>query len=205
MYSCLEKLAVMVIVRSALAPAALTLVLAACSRGPATTTAQSPAASPQPTAQRTASVAKRSQPAPAASPTQTASPSPAPSAAPNQSPAVKAQLAAKPAASPQPTSAVPRLPPEAAPQIVSVALSQTMVHPGDRVSGSVVTSSNVASVVARIGNYSLPLSKTGVGRFSITYTVVPLPWFVHGPFTLQVTARNSNGDAASRTIPITVR
>jgi hypothetical protein len=100
---------------------------------------------------------------------------------------------------------VPRLAPDAAPQILAIALSETTFHPGDRVSGSVVTTSNVASVEARIGGYSMSLPKRGVGRFALTYTVAPLPWFVRGNFTMQVIARNPRGDMVTRAIPLTVR
>jgi hypothetical protein len=97
------------------------------------------------------------------------------------------------------------MPPNAAPQILDVAVSETTVHPGDRVYGRVVTSSNVASVEARIGGYAMSLVKTGVGRFELTYTVGPLPWFVRGNFTMQVIARNTRGDAVTRVVPLTVR
>jgi hypothetical protein len=95
--------------------------------------------------------------------------------------------------------------PNAAPQILDVAVSETTVAPVDRVVGRVITSSNVASVEARIGGYAMNLVKVGVGRFELAYTVGPLPWFVHGNFTMQVTARNTRGEAATRAIPLTVR
>lgn len=100
---------------------------------------------------------------------------------------------------------VPRLPPDAAPQILAVAVSETTVQPGDTVSGRVVTTSNVASVQARIGGYAMTLEKTGVGRFALTYKVAPLPWFIRGTFTMRVIAKNTRGDAVERTIPLTVR
>lgn len=100
---------------------------------------------------------------------------------------------------------MPRIAPDAAPRILAVAVSETTVHPGDRVSGSVVTSSNVASVEARIGGYAMSLAKTGVGRFTLSYTVAPLPWFVRGNFTMRVIAKNTRGDTVERTIPLTVR
>lgn len=84
-------------------------------------------------------------------------------------------------------------------------VSETTVQPGDSVSGRVLTSSNVASVEARIGGYAVTLQKTGVGRFALTYKVGQLPWFVHGNFTMQVIARNTRGDAVTREIPLTVR
>lgn len=106
---------------------------------------------------------------------------------------------------PPPPKRVPHLAPDAAPQILDVSVSETDVHPGDRVFGRVVTTSNVASVEARIGGYAMSLVKVGVGRFELTYTVGPLPWFVRGNFTMQVIARNTRGDTATRAIPLTVR
>jgi hypothetical protein len=68
-----------------------------------------------------------------------------------------------------------------------------------------VTTSNVASVEARIGNYAMSLNKIGVGRFALTYTVAPLPWFVRGTFAMRVIAKNTRGDTVERTIPLSVR
>ena len=84
-------------------------------------------------------------------------------------------------------------------------MSRTTVATGDTVSASVVTTSNVASVQARIGGYAVNLSKVGVGRFAITYTVGPLPWFIHGNYTIEVIARNTRGDTVSRAVALTVR
>ncbi|HEX3368954.1 MAG TPA: hypothetical protein VHS56_05190 [Candidatus Cybelea sp.] len=100
---------------------------------------------------------------------------------------------------------VPLLPPDAAPKIISVDVSETTVRAGDRVWGKVVTTSNVASVEARIGNYAMSLNKVGVGRFALTYTVAPLPWFVRGTFAMRVIAKNTRGDTVERTIPLSVR
>lgn len=106
---------------------------------------------------------------------------------------------------PPPPKRIDRLPPDAAPQIIDVDVNETTVSPGDRVFGRVVTSSNVASVEARIGGYSVSLEKVGVGRFELAYKIGPLPWFVHGGFTMQVIARNTRGASVSRAIPLTVR
>src|SRR5579875_2194713 len=100
---------------------------------------------------------------------------------------------------------VPMLRPNAPPQILRIAISETTVHPGDRVFGRVLTTSNVASVQARIGGYAMSLAKVGVGRFELTYTVAPLPWFVRGNFTMQVIARNTRGDTTTRDVPLVVR
>jgi hypothetical protein len=124
-------------------------------------------------------------------------PSPSPSASSPSSPSI--------APLPPPPKKVTRLPPDAAPRILNVAVSETTVQPGDHVRGRVVTTSNVASVEARIGGYAVSLIKTGVGRFELTYTVGPLPWFIRGNFTMQVIAHNTRGDTTTREIPLTVR
>jgi hypothetical protein len=111
----------------------------------------------------------------------------------------------QPATAPRLSKPVPALQPDAAPQILAISVSETTVKPGDRVSGSVITSSNVASVQARIGGYAVSLLKVGVGRFALTYTVGPLPWFVHGTFTMYVIANNARGAAVERAIPLHVR
>jgi len=113
--------------------------------------------------------------------------------------------AVQPATAPRLSKPVPALQPDAAPQILAISVSETTVKPGDRVSGSVITSSNVASVQARIGGYAVSLLKVGVGRFALTYTVGPLPWFVHGTFTMYVIANNARGAAVERAIPLHVR
>lgn len=69
----------------------------------------------------------------------------------------------------------------------------------------VVTSSNVASVEVRVASYGMSLAKVGVGRFALAYTLGTLPFFVHGTYLMQVIARNSRGDMAQQTLPITVR
>lgn len=130
-------------------------------------------------------------------------PTPASSAA--SGPPSAAQAATPKPTPPKLASQVLRLSSDAPPQILGVAMSETTVRPGDTVSGNVLTTSNVASVQARIGGYALNLSKLGVGRFAITYTLAPMPFFIRGNFTLLVIARNTRGDTVTRAIPITVR
>ena len=100
---------------------------------------------------------------------------------------------------------IPRLPPNAAPRIVSIAVDKTTVGSGDRVSGTVLTSSNVASVEVRVAGYGMALEKVGVGRFTLDYTLGSLPFFVRGTYEMRIIARNAHGDAAQQTLPITVR
>lgn len=133
-----------------------------------------------------------------------ATPAPAAPSPPGSTASSPSRPAAPTPRPPAPVKVVLR-PPDAAPQILDVAVSETVVHPGDRVSGRVVTTSNVASVQARIGGYAMTLNKVGIGCFALSYTVAPLPWFVHGNFTMRVIARNTRGDTAERAIPLTVR
>ncbi|MBV8723795.1 MAG: hypothetical protein JO351_00600 [Candidatus Eremiobacteraeota bacterium] len=141
-------------------------------------------------------------------PTPTASPSPSPSPVPTiavVTPAPRPAITGSAApVAPRLHNKVPRLIPDAAPQILAVSMTETTVHPGDDVSGNVVTSSNVASVQARIGGYAVTLTKVGVGRFALTYHV-SVPWFVRGNFAMRVVARNTRGDTVERSVPIQLR
>lgn len=119
------------------------------------------------------------------------------------------QASAVPMATLRPGSALPHRVaisnPNARPEILAMSLSSPVAYGGEVVSGTVETSSNVASVVATIAGYSSSLSKVGPGRFALSYRVPKLPFFLHHTYTIEVTARNARGDAVSSSIPITVR
>lgn len=137
--------------------------------------------------------------------------------APSAAPASAATHAVRPSSSPAPApskspvaapSTVPPVviaSPDARPQIIAVSISSPVVTGGQVVTGTVETSSNVASVEARIAGYSSTLTKTGVGRFALSYRVPNLPFFLHRTYSIQVIARNARGDTASSSLPITVR
>jgi hypothetical protein len=92
------------------------------------------------------------------------------------------------------------------PQILDVQISTDDVHPGDTVVGHVRTSSNVASVEARVEGYSSALPKIGVGEFEIAYKVPPaIPWYLQRTYMLHVIARNVDGVQATRVLPLTLR
>ena len=95
--------------------------------------------------------------------------------------------------------------PNAAPLIVAVHINNQTVHGGDTISGMVVTSSNVASVEARIAAFSISVPKVGTGRFALSYVVPSVPFFLHGTYPMTLVARNTAGDAVERVIPITVQ
>jgi len=131
----------------------------------------------------------------APSPSPAASASPQPSASPSQAPA------ATPSLSPAPLV----LPPDAAPQIVDVHLNQNVIHSGDMISGTVTTSTNVASVELRIASYSVNVPRTDSGQFALSYQAPHIPWFARGNYTARVIARNTAGVTTERDIPIALQ
>ncbi|HEY4442066.1 MAG TPA: hypothetical protein VGN14_16530 [Candidatus Elarobacter sp.] len=97
-------------------------------------------------------------------------------------------------------------PPHGYPTIESVSISSTSIRAGSRVTGSVVTSTNVGYVEARIQNYNVAMHEDAPGHFSGAYTIpwwLP-PWLRHG-YTLQIIARSVDGVEAVRGIGISVR
>lgn len=137
---------------------------------------------------------------------------PTPSAVPHSTEAPRTVRTSEvPGASPVPrvvapstATPVPVLAPDAKPAIVDISISATDLHSGDIVSGTVITSSNVASVEARIKTYSANLNRLGVGRFGLTMRVPSIPFFLHGTYQLQLIARNTAGVAAEEYFPISV-
>lgn len=138
-------------------------------------------------------------PTPAVTPTlvsaQGAAPSPAASTPPPTLP---------PTSSPTPAP-VATLPPNAPPRIVAVHLSAQTIHGGDTISGMVETTSNVASLEARIATFSISVPKVGVGRFALNYQVPNVPFFLHGTYPMTLLAHNTAGQTVERVIPITVQ
>ncbi|MHB8147843.1 MAG: hypothetical protein ACYDGM_11380 [Vulcanimicrobiaceae bacterium] len=166
-------------------------------------TQESPA-TPAPSAAPSIAPATGSVAVPAVAPK--ASSAAAPSAAPTLAPTAEPSATRVHAPTPTPTrKLVPIRAADAPPQIVSISISQSTMHPGQTISGTVVTSSNVASVELRVASYSIDMQKTGVGRFAMAYTVPNIPVAFRGSYTMQIIARNSAGDQASRGIPITIR
>ncbi len=91
------------------------------------------------------------------------------------------------------------------PRIIAIALSSPEAVGGQVITGTVKTSSNVASVEVRLAGYSASLSRVGVGEFGLAYKVPKLPSFLRRTYTVEVIARNSRGDPTSSSFPLTVR
>lgn len=96
-------------------------------------------------------------------------------------------------------------PPHGLPKITAYSLSATDLHAGQRVTGSVDTSTNVGYVEARIEYRSIAMTNNGHGHFSLVYTIpwwLP-PWLRHA-YTLELIARSVDGVETKRELPISV-
>ncbi|MGZ3503264.1 MAG: hypothetical protein ACXVAM_04315 [Vulcanimicrobiaceae bacterium] len=94
---------------------------------------------------------------------------------------------------------------DAAPQIQAIALSSLDVRRGQRWSGRIVTSTNVASVEIRTNLFSLDVPRTDFGRFAFTLNVFDLPPIFIRPYWLRVIARNAAGEAVEEDMPFRLR
>jgi hypothetical protein len=95
--------------------------------------------------------------------------------------------------------------PHALPRILAIDLSSLEVSSGETISGTVETTSNVASLEARIGGWSMSVPRTRIGHFEASGQLPDIPFFLKGTYTLQLIARNADGEQAERDVPITVR
>jgi hypothetical protein len=183
---------------SALLASAALAALVACAPGDASSGAQVASPSPTPTTA-----------APAAQATAVVTPAPLPTAvvtpAPVGSPAPGITPLPTPVPSPAETPASTMLPADAPPQILSYTISATTVHPGETISGTVLTTSNVASVEATIASYVIPMSKTDVGHFTLSYVVPNIPKPFRGTYALRIVAHNTKGDTVSRSMSLTIK
>jgi hypothetical protein len=97
---------------------------------------------------------------------------------------------------------VPARAPHATPAIFKINLPSHQIHSGDVVHASVITSSNVASVEARIKGYGMNLQHVGIGKFAIVYQVPWLPFFLKGNWPVNLIARNMDGVQTEKTLYI---
>ena len=97
------------------------------------------------------------------------------------------------------------LPSDAPPQILAVQLSDAVFHSGETVSGTVVTSTNVAGVQVEFAGRSGPIPQREPGIFALSYTLPNIPFFLRGVYTATILARNAAGITATRAVSVTVR
>jgi hypothetical protein len=109
------------------------------------------------------------------------------------------------------TAAVPEPVPSGVPyasdtdpvKIVSVSLSSTDFHPGDLVSGRVITSSNAAAVTAQVGTIRVGVPRIAIGKFRLSLQLpnIPLPI---GPQKLLITAVRRDGARTTHAVDVRV-
>ncbi len=90
------------------------------------------------------------------------------------------------------------------PTISAVAATPTTVHGGDTVHWDVRTSPNVVSVAAHVELATLQLQRASAGHFTLAF-VIPAntPGFFHGTYSVNIIAKASDGDTATKTISLT--
>jgi len=92
----------------------------------------------------------------------------------------------------------------ATPTISAIAATPTTVHGGDTVRWDVRTSSNVVSVAAHVTLATLQLQRASPGHFTLAF-VIPAntPGIFHGTYSVDIIAKASDGDTATKTISLT--
>jgi hypothetical protein len=108
-----------------------------------------------------------------------------------------------PTATPLPTPLA--LPPDAAPQILAVQVSDPVFHSGELITGTIITSTNVAAVEIRLAGRKMRIPRTDFGVFQMSYTMPRVPFWMRKTYTAQVVAMNSAGVEAERDVTISVR
>lgn len=91
------------------------------------------------------------------------------------------------------------------PRIVALQFSSLDVRRGSHWSGTIVTSTNVASVEVRTNLFSIDVPRTEFGRFAFDADVVDLPPIFIRPYRLRVIARNAEGVAVEEDLPFQLR
>ncbi len=132
---------------------------------------------------------------PSPTPVMTATPQPSATPLPTATP--------QPTATPLPTPLL--LPPEAPPQILAVQLSDPVFHSGEKVSGTIVTSTNVTSVEIHLAGHVAHVPRSEAGVWQWTYQLPRIPFFLWGRYTAGVVALNAWGASAERDVQISVR
>jgi hypothetical protein len=90
------------------------------------------------------------------------------------------------------------------PRFYALSAAPAVVHAGDSVSFAARTSPDVATVVASVSAYKLNFARIAPGRFSLAFAIPPnVPFFFHGTYQLNVTARSLDGSSVSRAVTIT--
>lgn len=96
--------------------------------------------------------------------------------------------------------------PQSPPQIVHIAYVPSVTRgPRERFAGTILASSNVASVEVRTNLFSINTRKRAPGRFTFDVAVYDLPPIFVRRYTLRVIARTTAGVEAEEDLPFRIR
>jgi hypothetical protein len=88
-------------------------------------------------------------------------------------------------------------------RIESIHLSSDVVRAGDLASGRVLTTSNAAAMLARVGSYQVNVPRVNVGTFALSVRVPRFPLPVYHA-TIIVIAIRADGATAEQTVSLKV-
>ena len=131
------------------------------------------------------------------------SPTPPPSASATPSPPPSVSATPFPAPTPLPTPLV--LPPPAPPQILAVKFRDSVLHSGDTMLVTVITSTNVAAVELRVGGSVIRFPRTDFGIWQLSYKLPPIPRRFRHDYAAEIVAWNSTNLTAKRDVTIALR
>ncbi|MBV8727326.1 MAG: hypothetical protein JO233_06040 [Candidatus Eremiobacteraeota bacterium] len=93
----------------------------------------------------------------------------------------------------------------APPAILAVDLAPARLRVGDWWSGRIVTTTNVASVEVRWPFFAFSAPRKAPGFFAFRFHAIDLPIIYRRPYTVEIVARNTPGDATQRNVIIDFR
>jgi hypothetical protein len=96
-------------------------------------------------------------------------------------------------------------PPEAPPQILAVRLSSERVQIGDTWSGTIVTTTNVASLEVSSPSFVFNAKRVAYGKFIFTLHWLFIEPLYRRQYTVAFVARNAAGVSTERDIPVDFR
>lgn len=84
-------------------------------------------------------------------------------------------------------------------------MSSPVIHSGETVSGTVITSTNVAAVEFRIVGMRIRMLRSDAGVWQLRYTVPSIPFWLRKKYTAEIVAMNTAGIETQTPLPISVR
>jgi hypothetical protein len=93
----------------------------------------------------------------------------------------------------------------APPRILAMRFSSGELRRGQTWSGTIVASTNVASVEVRTNLFSIDVPRVGYGRFAFSLRVFDVPPIFVRQYAVRVIARNSAGMEAEEDLPLRIR